>query len=77
MMLRLVAAGIAFAAVTAFAEEGRLSNACDRAAASLTDRSRPAGITGVDMKKMDAKVAIPACEAALAVAPENPRFTLR
>jgi len=51
------------------------SNACDRAAAGPLDRSRPAGIPGVTVDMIDGKVAVPACEGALAAVPENPHYT--
>ena len=47
--------------------------ACDRAAASPSDDNRPAGITGVPSGKLDPQYAIPACEAAVAAAPDEPR----
>jgi TPR repeat protein/ABC-type uncharacterized transport system substrate-binding protein len=47
--------------------------ACDRAAASPSDDNRPAGIAGVPSGKLDPQYAIPACEAAVAAAPDEPR----
>ena len=38
--------------------------ACDRAAASPYEKSRPAGIAGVEPNKVDPDIAVPACEAA-------------
>jgi TonB family protein len=48
--------------------------ACDLAAASSYDPTRPADIPGVDSDKIDPKIAIPACEAALAADPNNPQL---
>jgi TPR repeat protein len=48
--------------------------ACDLATASSFDPDRPAGIPGVDLNKIDITAAMPACEAALAVEPDNPRL---
>jgi TPR repeat protein len=69
-----MAAGLAIIPVFASADDTRLSTACDLAAASPADRSRPAGIAGITLDKIEAKVAIPACEAALAAEPGNPRL---
>jgi hypothetical protein len=52
------------------------TSACDRAAASPTDKNRPFGVPGVFFASIDPKVAIPACQQASAVAPENPRFSI-
>lgn len=51
-----------------------LTRACDLAAASPNDRTRPANIAGVALNKIDPKVALPACQAALTAAPENSRL---
>jgi len=48
--------------------------ACDKAAASPFDKDRPVGVTGVALDKVDPKIAVPACEAALKAAPNNPRI---
>jgi TonB family protein len=48
--------------------------ACDMAAASPIDSTRPAGVPGVELDKVDPKIAVPACEAALGADPENPRL---
>ena len=47
---------------------------CDRAAASPTDKERPVGLAGVPSEKLDWQIAIAACEAAAAAAPDNPRI---
>jgi TPR repeat protein len=47
---------------------------CDRLASSTYDRDRPDGVPGVLQDKIDAKAAIPACEAALKAAPNDPRI---
>jgi TPR repeat protein len=47
---------------------------CDRLAASTFDSTRPAGIEGVPPHKIDAKAAVPACEAALEAAPGSSRI---
>lgn len=54
------------------AEELPSARTCDIAAADPLDRTRPAGIKGVD--SVDPKTAIPACRAALAASPANPRL---
>src|SRR5579864_4387489 len=46
---------------------------CDRLAASAYSKGLPAGVIGVAPDKIDAKAAIPACEAALKADPGNPR----
>ncbi len=48
--------------------------ACDRAAASHADPNRPAGVAGVVPWKIDAAVAVPACEAAVKAAPDDARM---
>jgi TPR repeat protein/ABC-type uncharacterized transport system substrate-binding protein len=48
--------------------------ACDLAAASPSDTQRPIGIAGVPRSKLDPQAAIAACEAAAAVAPNDPRI---
>jgi TPR repeat protein len=45
--------------------------ACDRVAASPSDANRPAGVEGVET--VDPQTAVAACEAAVAVAPDDPR----
>jgi hypothetical protein len=49
-------------------------SACDRLAASPIDPTRPAGVVGLEFDDMDATAAIPACRAALAAEPDNPRL---
>jgi TPR repeat protein len=48
--------------------------ACDRAAASPTDKNRPVGLAGVPSGRLDSQNAIAACEAAATAAPDNPRI---
>jgi TPR repeat protein/ABC-type uncharacterized transport system substrate-binding protein len=48
--------------------------ACDLAAASPSDTQRPVGTAGVPNSKFDPQVAIAACGAAAAVAPNDPRI---
>ncbi|MBO0753824.1 MAG: sel1 repeat family protein, partial [Bradyrhizobiaceae bacterium] len=48
------------------------ATSCDLAAASPQDRARPAGIAGTDA--IDPAAAAPACEAALAAAPQDPHL---
>jgi TPR repeat protein/ABC-type uncharacterized transport system substrate-binding protein len=50
------------------------TSACDRAAASPTDKDRPVGLAGVPYGSLDSQIAIAACEAAAAAAPDNPRI---
>jgi TPR repeat protein len=71
---RLVFALALISPLSAHSEDVQATQACDLAAASPYDRARPAGIAGVSIGKIDPKVARPACENALAVAPNNPRL---
>jgi TPR repeat protein len=48
--------------------------ACDRAAASPSDTNRPIGVAGVPSETLNWQIAIPACDAAVAAAPDNPRI---
>jgi hypothetical protein len=48
--------------------------ACDRAAASPTEKNRPFGVPSVFFASIDPKIAIPACQEAAAAEPENPRI---
>lgn len=50
------------------------TRACDLAATSPQDQMRPASIAGVRVEKIDPSIALPACEAALAADPQNPRL---
>jgi TPR repeat protein len=76
-MRRVLAAGflvgIALLPAAARAEDAAI-HACDLAAANPLDTSRPAGVPGVDFNKIDITAAMPACKAALAAKPENPRL---
>jgi TPR repeat protein len=47
---------------------------CDQAAANPLDKDRPADVAGIELNKIDPKIAIPACEAAAKVAPNDPRI---
>jgi TPR repeat protein len=69
----LLVAGLALFAAPAFA--GGPGDDCDRLAASSYDIAKPAGITGVDFDKVDALSAIAACEKAVALAPNELRYT--
>lgn len=51
--------------------------ACDRAAASPADKSLPPGFAGVAAEKVEAAIAIPACEAAAKADPGNARVVLQ
>ena len=51
--------------------------ACDRAAASPSDTNRPVGVAGVPSGRLDSQIAVAACEAAAAAAPDNPRITFQ
>jgi TPR repeat protein len=64
---------IVFCPVVSWAQ-GTVIRACDLAAASPTDPTRPENIVGIRTERIDPKVALPACKAALAVEPENPRL---
>jgi TonB family protein len=48
--------------------------ACDLAAASPFDPTRPANAPGVEVEKIDPEIAVPACQAALTTDPNNPRL---
>ncbi len=61
---------------SALADDPRTADlvaACDKAAASPEDKTVPAGIGGIAPDKIDAAVAIPACEAASRADPGNAR----
>lgn len=60
----LLAAGSASAAATD----------CDRLAAAPNDPERPAGVAGVAIVAIDMEKAVPACRAALAATPDDPRI---
>jgi hypothetical protein len=70
---------ITLALSTARAQDDRSSvlAECDRLAASDLDPDRPASVPGVASRWVDAKAAVPACEAALKVAPEDRRIRLQ
>jgi TPR repeat protein len=62
---------------SAFADERATADliaACDKAAASPSDKNLPSGISGIDPEKIQAAIAVPACEAAAKAAPDNPRI---
>jgi uncharacterized protein len=50
---------------------------CDRLAASPEDASRPVGVAGVKLDLVDAAGAVPACRAAMAVSPNDPRVAMQ
>ena len=50
---------------------------CDAAAASNLDPSRPAGVPGNRPPDIKPEIAIPACEAAYAAAPDDPRMAFQ
>ena len=50
---------------------------CDQAAAAPRDQSRPTGVAGVVLEKIDPKIAIPACDAAAKAAPNDPRVAFQ
>jgi TPR repeat protein len=66
--------GLALVPANSVAEDVQSTRACDLTSTSPFDRLRPTGISGVAFDKIDAKIAIPACQAALAAAPANPRL---
>ncbi|HEY1544171.1 MAG TPA: tetratricopeptide repeat protein [Xanthobacteraceae bacterium] len=55
-------------------DSSTLTSICDQAAASPFDTTRPAGVAGVAPDKIDTKIAVPACEAAVKAAPNDPRI---
>lgn len=65
--------GLCCSAVAGGADTADLIAACDRAAASSEDKSVPPGISGVAVERVDAGIAIAACEAAAKAAPDNAR----
>jgi predicted Zn-dependent protease len=69
-----IATSLAMSSTSAVANDVPATRACDLAAASPTDPMRPAGIAGVDVDNIDGKSALPACQAALAADPDNPRL---
>ena len=46
---------------------------CDKVAASPQDVDRPSGVPGVELNRIQPKIAVDACRAALAVSPQNRR----
>ena len=50
---------------------------CDQAAAAPLDQSRPTGVAGLLLEKIDPTIAIPACDAAAKVAPNDPRVAFQ
>ena len=74
MFLRFaVAFFVIFAAAPAFAVDDAVAK-CDQLAASPFDKTKPANVKGVDFGDIDSVPAIQACDAALALDPENPRL---
>lgn len=73
MALLGAATGLAFGCASAMADDVQSTLACDRAAGSITDPSRPAGIAGLGYAQIDGTIALRACQAALAAAPGNLR----
>jgi tetratricopeptide (TPR) repeat protein len=55
-------------------EAARTIAECDRLSASELDLDRPASVSGVPLLTLDASAAVPACEAAVKVAPDNRRL---
>ena len=70
---------IGFGCFAAAAETptSELVAACDRAAASPFDKSRPAGVAGVANEKIEPDMAIQACEAAAKAAPSDDRIAMQ
>jgi TPR repeat protein len=54
-----------------------LIDICDQAAAAPLDQSRPTGVPGLLLEKIDSKVAIPACDVAAKAAPNDPRVAFQ
>src|ERR1700694_3869465 len=77
-MVRLFLSAMAFAVIATAAgaqdETARIVGECDRRAASNLDPQRPATVQGVPVDAIDPKAAIPACEAALKVVPDDRRI---
>jgi hypothetical protein len=63
--------------IPAHAQDSTPTSICDQAAASPVDQDRPAGVLGVAADQIDPKIAIPACEAAAAAAPNDPRIAFQ
>src|SRR5262249_19612379 len=76
-MKSLIAAFVVFALSSGFAAtQARAAGPatdCDRFAASPYDNDRPPSVPGVAAEKIDPKVAVAACEAALKATPNDPR----
>ena len=75
-LLSIVAVIASLACAQAHAQDdaARIIAECDRLAASEFDRDRPASVNGVPIAALDAGAAVPACEAAVKVAPDNRRI---
>jgi tetratricopeptide (TPR) repeat protein len=67
---------IAFVGSNACAQDetARIVGDCDRLAASSLDLQRPASVSGIAVTAVDPKTAVPACEAALKVSPDDRRI---
>src|ERR1700744_4897026 len=65
--------GLALFPAASWAQDAS-SRACDLAAASPDDLTRPANVPGIEIDRIDPKIALPACNAALAAAPNNARL---
>jgi TPR repeat protein len=50
---------------------------CDRLASAPFDYSRPGGVDGVELESIDAARAVPACRAAVAANPNDPRLAMQ
>src|SRR5262249_4486454 len=76
LIAALAFTGVALLAVNARSQDNaqRTIGECDRLAASDTDLERPASVRGVPPREIDPAVAIPACEAAVKIAPDSRRL---
>jgi TPR repeat protein len=73
----VIAATALLAAPATAQSPADLARECDLLAASTNDRTRPADVPGIPASKIDTALAIPACVAALAADPDNPRLTMQ
>ncbi len=72
--VKMIFFSCAIAITSSLAEGASQADLCDNAAASPYDPERPPTVPGVESDKLDAKIALDACRAAVDAAPNNPRL---
>jgi TPR repeat protein len=69
--------GFGHAAIAGASGSSEAIAACDRAAASPLDKSRPAGLAGIPTERIDFVAAIQVCEAAIKADPGDDRMVMQ